>query len=75
MVWDGYSLMRRLFGVQNNVTSLLVDNAISPIRGFGNNGTKCGAPHFVQLLLRPQERKSLRNRGRQRMVQTQRQNR
>ena len=31
MVWDGYSLMRRLFGVQNNVTSLLVDNAISPI--------------------------------------------
>ena len=31
MVWDRYSLVRGLFGVENNVTTFLVDNAITPI--------------------------------------------
>ena len=31
MVWERYSLVRGLFGFENNVTTFLVDNAITPI--------------------------------------------
>src|SRR6266436_7057884 len=31
MVWNGYSLVRGLFGVENNMTTPLVDNAITQI--------------------------------------------
>jgi len=35
MVWDGYSLVEWLFSVENNMTTLLMDNTITPIATKG----------------------------------------